>query len=296
MPPLHRQDACPTELANNPGEQPGRTTRANNPGEQRTRGIDRTRPDPERTTTPTDMYTLVHYHDGARAQYTLRPGTPLIVGRHPECEVVLADASVSRQHARIEIDADGQPWVEDLGSFNGTYIADERIDRARLESGTDLRCGEIQLFFVEEGDERALPGPASQERLDSRRMGTMPSGPMLAVDIDADAGASIPEQLETALLLATELGACQQRLLRHFQELAAQHDRIATELEALFSIEQAYHRRLLRLVHRAHAGPGPSAQVRPNPHQTTGPIPAESGAAGPPTTIDPGAFPSPAED
>jgi phosphoserine phosphatase RsbU/P len=49
------------------------------------------------------------------------PGASIILGRHPACEIVLESASVSRQHARI-LDIDGNFYVEDLHSRNGTLL------------------------------------------------------------------------------------------------------------------------------------------------------------------------------
>jgi phosphoserine phosphatase RsbU/P len=44
-----------------------------------------------------------------------------ILGRHPECDIVLESASVSRQHAKIT-QIDGRFTLEDLQSRNGTYV------------------------------------------------------------------------------------------------------------------------------------------------------------------------------
>ena len=46
---------------------------------------------------------------------------PVTIGRHPECEVVIDDNSVSRRHATITQDQ-GQYYIEDLKSRNLTYV------------------------------------------------------------------------------------------------------------------------------------------------------------------------------
>ena len=38
------------------------------------------------------------------------------------CEIPLEHASCSRRHARLERQADGSVWIEDLGSAQGTYV------------------------------------------------------------------------------------------------------------------------------------------------------------------------------
>ena len=53
---------------------------------------------------------------------------PIIMGRAPECDIELADATVSRRHA--EVVRDGDAWfIRDLGSSNGTKVNGDRRDR-----------------------------------------------------------------------------------------------------------------------------------------------------------------------
>jgi len=51
---------------------------------------------------------------------------PLIIGRDETCDVVIPDRQVSRQHARITLEADR--WLlEDLGSKNGTFVNGQEL-------------------------------------------------------------------------------------------------------------------------------------------------------------------------
>lgn len=70
----------------------------------------------------------------------------LTVGRAPECEVVLEDASVSRHHARIVV-RPGRIIVEDLDSLNGTYINDDGVRRGHIEDGDRVSFGTVDLVF-----------------------------------------------------------------------------------------------------------------------------------------------------
>lgn len=70
----------------------------------------------------------------------------IVIGRQPDCDVVLSDAGVSRRHA--EIRREGDEWVVvDLGSTNGTEINGTRLSRHRLAPGDRLRLGETTLEF-----------------------------------------------------------------------------------------------------------------------------------------------------
>ncbi len=67
------------------------------------------------------------------------------VGRSEESDIFLVDPSVSRNHAEIEMDAEG-PLVRDLASTNGTFINGERLESSRRAlSGDVLTFGNTQL-------------------------------------------------------------------------------------------------------------------------------------------------------
>jgi pSer/pThr/pTyr-binding forkhead associated (FHA) protein len=69
-----------------------------------------------------------------------------VVGRHPDCDVVLADLTISRRHAELRREADGFTVV-DLGSLNGTYLNRIPVGRAWLTDGDTLWIGRYRLDF-----------------------------------------------------------------------------------------------------------------------------------------------------
>ena len=52
----------------------------------------------------------------------LQVGQSKTVGRGRQADVMVDDASLSRLHARIALDQDGQLSVDDLGSTNGVFV------------------------------------------------------------------------------------------------------------------------------------------------------------------------------
>lgn len=81
------------------------------------------------------------------ARLPLADGT-CTIGRAEDCTVSVPSASVSRQHARLELQGD-RAWVTDLGSKNGTFVNDARIERtAALAPGDRVRVGEVNLRLV----------------------------------------------------------------------------------------------------------------------------------------------------
>lgn len=68
----------------------------------------------------------------------------LVIGRDQSCGLAIADASTSRQHARIEATPEG--WLLlDLGSSNGTWLNGVRLTaRAPLTAGDAVRFGQAR--------------------------------------------------------------------------------------------------------------------------------------------------------
>jgi len=78
--------------------------------------------------------------------YPLRPGENLL-GRDEDVAVRIDAPGVSRQHARIVLAA-GEATLEDLGSKNGTFLGEQRLERpAALSDGDTFRLGRQLLVF-----------------------------------------------------------------------------------------------------------------------------------------------------
>ena len=73
------------------------------------------------------------------------------LGRHPDSEISLDDITVSRRHADVQRLAEGY-FVADSGSLNGTYVNQERVERAQLRHGDELQIGKFRLVFFERAD------------------------------------------------------------------------------------------------------------------------------------------------
>jgi hypothetical protein len=79
-------------------------------------------------------------------KHELTPGLTTL-GRDPLATIILEADSVSRTHARIEIDR-GETWISDLGSTNGTFVNGERIAmETRLSPGDEVAVGSTHMIF-----------------------------------------------------------------------------------------------------------------------------------------------------
>ncbi len=71
---------------------------------------------------------------------------PLVIGRLPECTLVLSDQNVSRRHAEIRRVGDAVV-VTDLGSTNGTKVNGISVREQHLASGDEITVGSTTLVF-----------------------------------------------------------------------------------------------------------------------------------------------------
>ncbi len=68
-----------------------------------------------------------------------------VVGRDASCHLTIPDASVSQRHARV-YHSDGEWYVEDLGSTNGTFVNDRPLTRpVALKPGDVVTIGRSVL-------------------------------------------------------------------------------------------------------------------------------------------------------
>lgn len=72
-------------------------------------------------------------------------GAPVLIGRANDSTLVLTDDYASTRHARISRQ-DGVWFVEDLGSTNGTYLGQRKLDGpVPMEMGVPVRIGKTVL-------------------------------------------------------------------------------------------------------------------------------------------------------
>ena len=91
------------------------------------------------------MYRL-NYQDGEAPQtYTFTTGE-VVIGRSPDCQIVLKDFGISRTHARISVSEDGVR-ITDLKSKNGTQVNGTPVMEAPLKDGDKILLGKFLLTF-----------------------------------------------------------------------------------------------------------------------------------------------------
>ena len=89
---------------------------------------------------------------GAEPRTVTVAGAEAVLGKQPDCQVVLADSKVSRRHARL-FERDGRVFVEDLGSTNGTLVVGRAIEgEMPLADGAVFEIGPFELSVSPSAD------------------------------------------------------------------------------------------------------------------------------------------------
>lgn len=162
---------------------------------------------------------ILHPERPEQREHLLEPGVTTI-GRAEENDLFVLDRSLSRHHARLEVDGDGGVLLVDLGSTNGTFVGEERIERRPLTGGEAIRFGSIPARLV---PDRATAGT------DTR--------PTSARDIGADlTRLSMKELLDTPWRAAASPAEERLRILLKVSQLLASPASIDRLLETVLDL------------------------------------------------------------
>lgn len=88
-------------------------------------------------------------------------GASCVLGRQASNAIVLSDPRASRQHARLDL-RDGQIWITDLGSANGTAVNGRALQgTVALHANDTIGVGETLLRLIPTGTAPARAGATS---------------------------------------------------------------------------------------------------------------------------------------
>jgi len=113
--------------------------------------------------------------DGSSAEFPLNRQRT-VIGRTNTCDLRIPVGSVSREHCEIVL-VDGGAVVRDLGSSNGTYHNDIRVQEANLEAGDELTVGPVRFSVRINGE----AGRSEQEQT-SKTSAAAAAAPAAAAD------------------------------------------------------------------------------------------------------------------
>ena len=141
------------------------------------------------------------------------PGQSKVIGRSSDADAVIDEPSLSRQHARLSMAADGAVTVEDLGSTNGIFINGSQRRVATLVPGDTVRLGALEF------------------RTDTGRSRTeFPDGSMIR---RRQADRAIVDRAALEALLSTS------REMMAFDDLQGLLDRVLDRLQAILAPDRS---------------------------------------------------------
>lgn len=121
-----------------------------------------------------DVALVMSRSDGAQRTFPLRKDR-IVVGRTSSCDLRIPLSSVSRQHCEI-IKGDEQVRLRDLGSSNGTFCNDKRVQEVVLEAGDRLTIGTVQFQVVIDGQPELPSTPVLRHATPNSRSGRTAAG------------------------------------------------------------------------------------------------------------------------
>jgi sigma-B regulation protein RsbU (phosphoserine phosphatase) len=95
-------------------------------------------------------------------------GDKFVLGRNPDCDIVIATTSVSREHAQI-VRVNNRYYIEDKQSRNGTYVNNQPITtRTLLQHNDRIRICDFQAAFLDpvQSDLPTVDAPHGEDALE----------------------------------------------------------------------------------------------------------------------------------
>jgi len=95
----------------------------------------------------------IFFIEGTRGDtdFDLPENMDVVIGRGPECTLILEDAGISTTHAKLGLE--GGAWIlSDLDSSNGTYVNDTEVSTTTLEHGDEVIVGGTSFLFSAEDE------------------------------------------------------------------------------------------------------------------------------------------------
>jgi hypothetical protein len=102
------------------------------------------------------MFALTYTLDGRTERLLLATGDTT-VGRSALCDLVIADPSISRRHARFRVHGE-HCLLTDLGGRNGTFVNGDLVSEVEVHAGDTITLGRFPVVLEHADDEETAPG------------------------------------------------------------------------------------------------------------------------------------------
>lgn len=145
---------------------------------------------------------VLTYGDRNIGSRVLPTDKPLVLGRGRDVDLVVPNLSVSRRHAKVYF-RNGEWYLEDMGSTNGSFSGGERVTLCALSHGKTVQLARVSMLF--DGEAGGAPGKggaagAHKLSLDEIFRDDKPDGPIPTL-------LPMDRETETVFVKVTPIGA-----------------------------------------------------------------------------------------
>jgi len=141
-----------------------------------------------------DAALVLFKKDGSHKVFPL-PSSITVIGRRGDCDLRIPLMAVSRRHCQLNQNEDTVK-IRDLGSRNGTYLNDERIDEATVRAGDYLKIGPLVFMLQING----LPKKIAPPELAKKQAKQEKPAAKAAVEKESDIFADVDEDASDSFL------------------------------------------------------------------------------------------------
>jgi adenylate cyclase len=99
---------------------------------------------------------LIHHASEGSRVFELLGDRPIVVGRAKSSNLVLDNASISRQHAVVRATPDGRWQIIDRGAANPVKVNGEPVKEAVLRANDEIILGEYRIRYFEDSITRNM--------------------------------------------------------------------------------------------------------------------------------------------
>ncbi|MFM7563991.1 MAG: ATP-binding protein [Planctomycetota bacterium] len=169
------------------------------------------------------MYSTLYVTNGRQSGTVIQLHDRVIsLGRSSINDVQLLDREISRRHFELVLD-NGQFWLRDLGSNNGTFLNSARVDYSQLRSGDMIKAGQTELLFTDTSQSQPSSAAPASVFLVNDRTRSASGGPSPSLSDSSDT-ASLTQDAPPPIQVKARVQADLDFVYRAFQTIGHTSD------------------------------------------------------------------------
>ena len=108
-----------------------------------------------------DVNLVLFKKDGSQKAFTVASDNT-IIGRRHDCDLCIPLTVVSKRHCQLNLNNEAVK-IRDMGSRNGTFLNDKRIDEATVQPGDYIKIGPLTFLLQIDGEPEKIAPPKPKQ-------------------------------------------------------------------------------------------------------------------------------------